>query len=300
MTEPAVVEALTEAAREHLATITKGWRYVLDPIDTPASGTTRNRPRPATEDEADQQIPPDARLDTPRDLAFWVHAAIDEWPTILQTLQPDEHGHLQLVTTETINCSDVYAMADLLHREAGRIAAWVEGPYDYGATFVAELSKLARAVARVAWPPPADRLVIGDCPACDRLLRVKAPTWRQQRSPQPTTDPDTYPAWITLPDAAWEPVRDRPIACRCGKEDTFEGWRQALAGPTLLLTSEELVKDIREQFGLKYQPLTVRTWARRGLIRTAGYRGGRAVYDRTQVLAALMARERAALDERTA
>lgn len=149
-TEPPTDETTNtplDDVRGALDTIARGWRHVLDPIQTTGSGVTQGGVRPATEDEL--ELPPDARLDTPRTLAFWVHAALDEWPTILQTLQPDATGALQLVTTETIDCTDVPAMARLLHREADRIVEWVEPGHDYGATFVEEVTALSRAVARV-------------------------------------------------------------------------------------------------------------------------------------------------------
>lgn len=284
-----------DAARDSLATIAKGWRHVLDPIETTSGGSTRRGIRPATEDE--REFAPDARLDTPRTLAFWVHAALDEWPTILQTLQPVDpakpDGELRLVTTETIDCSDVHAMTDLLHREADRIADWDL----FGTTFVSDLDALARAVSRVAWPPKGDRLTIGDCPACGCRIRVKAPTWRRRpiEVPQPTTDPKTYPAttWIVPDDAEWEADRVKPIVCRCGLEDTLEGWRARLAGPSLLLTAEQIVVDVRDQLGMRYEVATVRQWARRGMIVGRGYsKQGHALYDRTQVLAALIDREK--------
>lgn len=298
-TEPA---SLADEAREHLTTIRKGWRHVLDPIEsTGGGGSSMSAPRPATEDEVDEQLPPDARFDTPLVLAFWVHAALDEWPTILQTLQPVDpakpDGPMHLVTTGTIDCSDVIAMVDLLHREAARITAWTEGTHEFGLTFVTDLAKIARAVSRVAWPPKGDRITIGECPNCGRRVRVKAPDWhkRPQRVPQPTTDPKHYAEWTWIvPDGAeWEPDRQAPIACRCGLEDTIEGWRERIAGPVPLLTAEQLVVEIREQLGMRYQPVSVRQWARRGLIAVHGYSDqGHAKYDRTQVFAALLAREK--------
>ena len=196
-----------DTAREHLDTIARGWRHVLDPIHTTGAGVSQGGIRSATEEEREE--PPDARLDTPRTLAFWVHAALDEWPTILQTLQEDEHGNLQLVTTETIDCTDVPAMARLLHREVDRIIEWVEPGHDYGHTFTTEVAALARAVKRVAWPPKGDRITVGECPTCGRRVRVKAPTW--MHLPQPTTDPATYPEW------AWLPNNAKPITCRCAR-----------------------------------------------------------------------------------
>ena len=289
----------TEDARKSLSTIIRGWRHVLDPIQTSSGGTTRGGIRPATEDEVPD--PPDARLDTPRTLAFWVHAALDEWPAILQTLQPVDpdkpDGKLHLVTTETIDCADVPAMAELLHREAGRIVNWVEGTHDFGATFVSELAELARVVSRVAWPPKGDRLTIGECPECGRRVRVKAPTWHRRpvSVPQPTTNPAAYGAWtFVIPEGAlWEADRDKPIVCRCGIEDDIEGWRKRMTGEPVLLTAEQIVEDIREHLGMRYEAATVRQWARRGLIVSRGYsKQGHAQYDRTQVLAALIAREK--------
>lgn len=284
-------------ARASLDTIARGWSHVLDPIRTTGSGVTQGGVRPATEDEV--ELPPDARLDTPRVLAFWVHAALDEWPTILQTLEEDEHGHLQLVTTETIDCSDVLAMAELLHREADRLVEWVEPGHDYGQTFVTELAAIARAVSRVAWPPKGDRLTIGECPACGRRVRVKAPAWyrRPVRVPQPTTDPKRYDewAWFVPEHAEWEPDRDKPIVCRCGVQDTLDGWRQRMTGTTkdVPKTADEIVVIIRERMGLRYQPLTIRTWQRRGMIKIADYSpSGHARYDVVQVLAALIDREK--------
>lgn len=291
MTDPTEPTPAT-LARAHLTTITRGWPHAQNPMHIDRGGTTQQGPRAATED--DLQLPLDARLDVPIILAFWVRAAVDEWPTILQTLQPDDKGRLRLVTTETIDCADVPAMAQLLHREADRLTTWVDETTgkDFGQTFLDELENAARAVAKAAWPPKGDRLVIGDCPTCGRRVRVKAPPWR--RVPHPTTDPDTYPAW-----SDWQPHRDRPITCRCGREDSLDGWREALAGPSLPLTAEQLVAEIRRQFGLDYRPLSVRTWARRGMITPVDHRGenGRARYDRVQVFAALMARERRLLDD---
>lgn len=295
---PELAEATpADAARDSLATIRKGWRHVLNPIQVTGGGTTQRTERPATEDEL--ELPPDARLDTPLTLAFWVHAALDKWPTILQTLQPDEAGNLQLVTTATIDCTDVPAMADLLHREAERITGWTQDGHDFGPAFVTDVGKLARAVARVAWPPTGDRMTIGECPTCGRRIRVKAPPWRRRpvQVPQPTTDPAAYPkwTWVVPDDARWEADRDKPVVCRCGLEDTLEGWHGRLVEfeDREPKTADELVVVIRERMGLRYQPLTVRTWARRGLIQVADYsHTGHARYDVTQVLAALIDREK--------
>ena len=293
----ALTRALTDNARKNLTTITNGWPKVLDPIDTPnTGGSIGPTQRPATED--DIELPPDARLDTPLTLELWVRATTKEWPATLQTLEDDGNGGVHLVTTRTVDTSSVPAMADFLHREAGRIVGWVTDGHDYGATFTADLAKLAKAVARVAWPPKGDRITIGECPECGRRLRVKAPAWHKRpvQVPQPTTDPRRYAlhVWVVPDDAVWEADRDTPIVCRCGVEDDVEGWRRRITGDAPALTAVELVAEIRQHLGMRYEPVTVRQWARRGLIRTVSYsQAGHARYDRTQVFAALLDREKA-------
>ena len=303
MTDQPEQQPLTPAdqARADLDTIRRGWAHVLDPIATTSTSSAIRNERPATEDEADEQLPPDARFDTPRTLAFWVHAALDEWPTILQTLEPGPDGNLRLTTTKSVDCGSVYEMADLLHAEADRLADWVDSSgHDFGATFTADIGKLARAVSRVAWPPKGDRITIGDCPACGRRVRVKAPEWvkRPIAVPQPTTNPKAHAEWTTfLPDGAeWEPDRDRPIACRCGLEDTLDGWhgRMVPFEEREPKTAAELMGIIRERMGLRYQSAAiVRQWKRQGLIDAVGTSDkGESLYDPVQVLAALVDREK--------
>ena len=288
--EPA--PTLADRATEALSTIRRGWPHVLDPIETRSTSASQTRPRHATEDEADADQSLDARADTGRLLAFWVHAMVDEWPAVLQHLEAGVDGKL-IVVTDTIDCTNVPAMAQLLAGETDRLADWAQPGHDYGQTFVDDVEQIARAVSRVAWPPKGDRITIGDCPTCGRRVRVKAPTWHQQPVPQPTTAPGHYAPWVVLPGTEWEPARDRTITCRCGADYTLEGWREAIAGPATPLTADELVGVIRDQLGMRYGSATVRQWARRGFIAAAGYSPqGHALYDRTQVLAALMARER--------
>lgn len=288
--------AVADRARKALTTIRNGWPHVLDPIDAPsAGGTSGTTTRPATEDEV--ELPPDARLDTPLTLEVWVRAVTKAWPVTLQTLEDDGRGGVHLVRTQTVDVASVPAMVEFLHREAGRIAGWVDAGHDYGATFVSDVDKLARAVSRVAWPPKGDRITIGECPTCGRRVRVKAPDWHKRpvQVPQPTTNPKRYLEWVWIvpDDALWEADRDLPIRCRCGIEDSVEGWRERMTGPSPLLTAEQLVAEVRAQLGLRYEPATVRQWARRKLINVEGYSPqGHALYDRTQVLASLLAREK--------
>lgn len=288
----------TAEALGYLLAIGRGWPRVLDPIRVERGGSSvSSTPRAKTEDERDEQLLPDARADTPRVLAFWVRETCRAWPAVLQTLQPAGEGKVELVTTEVVDCTDMGEMLGFLVKHVDRIATWTEGEgRDYGRTFVCDLERLAAAVSRVAYPPKGDRMTIGACPACGSRLTVKAPPWRRPtvRVPQPTTDPAEYPSWIQWlpPGTKWEPERARPIVCRCGKSHTLQEWRALLQGPSLPLTAAELVLDIRQHFGRKLSPITIRKWSRDGLFPPVGHSSkGHLTYDRTQVLAALTARD---------
>ncbi len=293
MTQPDTDLTLTVRAAMALHQIGRDWARVLDPIRTTSVSSSSTGPRYATEDEADQDQPLDPRHDAARILAFWVHAADDEWPSILEHLEqrpvpttdPAHSGWTPVVIPDSVDCSDVPAMARLLEREAARLATWQDGGHDYGQSFTEEVEHLAEACRRIAHPPKGDRITIGDCPACGRRVRVKAPEW--WRVPHPTTDPETYPAW-----SAWRPKRDRDIECRCGITDTIDGWRHIMKAGVKPLTARQLVDAIHESFGVLYQPAVIRQWKRRGLIVACGTSPeGESVFDRAQVFAALIDRE---------
>jgi hypothetical protein len=231
------------------------------------------------------------RADITLTLAFWVHALVDEHPAAIQTLErvpvpttsadPSDAWTTHL-TTRTLDCTDIHAMTDLLHREAHRIATWG----DYGYTLAAELQPLADHARLVAQPPRRDKLDLGPCPDCGRTVTAKAGRW--VRLPIPTSNPDDLAPWTE-----YQPAHDQVITCRgCKRRETLTGWRDAIVRSQRGLSAEELVEEIHTWFGMRYSPITIRVWARRGFIRTKGYtRDGRAYYDRVQVFAALMDRE---------
>lgn len=231
------------------------------------------------------------RADITLTLAFWVHALVDTYPAVLQTLEPvpvpttsrdPDDAWTTRLTTDTIDCTDVHQMTWLLSREAHRIADWD----DFGYTLATELKPLVDHARLVAQPPRRDKLELGPCPDCGRTITAKAVRW--VRLPIPTNNPDELAPWTE-----YQPAHDQKVTCRgCRRQETIAGWRKAIVGVQRGLSAEELVEEIHTWFGMRYSPITIRVWARRGFIHTKGYtRDGRAYYDRVQVFAALMDRE---------
>lgn len=274
MTDDEQTPSLAATLHQQLTTLSGAWSDTADPMNHGHGGKGGAAALPASTVVL--------RADITLTLAFWVHALIDEWPAVLQSLQPDEDGNLRLVVTETIDCTDVPTMCDLLDRELSRIVAWG----DYGQTMADDLQPLVDSARLVSRPPRRDRMDVGECPDCGRSVRVKAHRWA--RLPVPTTDPDALPPWTE-----WQPAQDQLITCKgCGRRETLLGWRAVIVGPQRLLTADQLVEQIHAEFGERYSPVTIRVWARRGLIRSRGHsQDGRALYDRVQVFAALMDRE---------
>lgn len=274
---------LAETLRAQLDTIAATWDDTASPMN---HGTGAGSGAPA--------LPSSTivlRADIVLTLAFWVHALVEAHPVVLQHLEqvpipttdPEAlKPWAYIVTTGSIDCTDVLAMCDLLDSEAERIAEWE----DYGQTLVDELEPLAQHARLVSRPPRRERLDVGPCPTCGRAVLAKAVHWH--RLPIPTSDPDTLPPW-----SQWQPAQDQLITCKgCGRRETLLGWRAAIVGAERLLSADQLAEEIHTWFGIRTSPVTVRVWARRGLIQTRGYmRDGRAVYDRVQVFAALMNRE---------
>ena len=277
-------QPLADVIRGHLDTIAGAWADTATPMN---HGTGSGSGTPA--------LPSSTivlRADIVLTLAYWVHALVDTFPVVLQhldyrpipTSDPNTLKPWALVVlTDTIDCTDVLAMCDLLDAEAERIAEEWE---DYGQTLADELEPLANQARLVARPPRRDRLDLGPCPTCARSVLAKAVRWT--RLPIPTSDPNTLPPW-----SPWQPAQDQLITCKgCGRRETLLGWRAAIVGTQRLLSADELVEEIHMWFGERYSPVTIRVWARRGFIQSRGYmRDGRAVYDRVQVFAALMSRE---------
>lgn len=293
---------LRHPERERLAAIARDWPRVLDPIRVSSGLAIRRAVTHSGSDDA----PLDPRVDTPAMLAFWVRAMVEEWPSVLSHLEREVPGWVGchtltsasirlpadstrrgdlVVVHDAIDCVDVLAMVELLTREIDRILEWEDGRFVDA--FRADLEAHAAACYRAAHPGRDDRIRIGQCPTCQRDVRVKA-GFSRRRVPVPTTDPKRHPPWESVPDP------DPLVRCRCGDERTVSGWHRVICPDERRLTAEEIVDAVHAAYGVRYQPVTVRVWAKRGMIERCGYASdGRALYNRVQVLTALMAREMA-------
>ena len=288
---PTNSQAIATQIRAHLATIRAAWANTADPMNI-GHGTASGDPTMPSSTIV-------LRADITRTLAYWVHALIDERPSVIQHLEQRHYPTTDpaaypasrlIVVTDTLDCTDVWAMADLLDREADDLAQWLDPQgLSYGQTLADELQPLAHEAALVSHPPRRDKITLGPCPACGWTLRAVAVRW--VRRPQPTTDPAAYPLWTP-----YGPERDAPIECRgCKTTKTLTEWQAAILGAERLLSAAQLVEHLHERLGMRVSPITLRVWATRGTIQTRGHaRDGRALYDRVQVLAALMERERRA------
>lgn len=294
MTEPTAADSLTrhlvDDIRRDLDTIGRGWRNVLDPITTTAGVIRRGAPSSDPVDDDDQVPALDPTIDVPRMLAFWVRCALDEWPALLTTaeavIDTDETGapiERIIFRRVTLDLGDPVATTRFLAGILDRLAAWDDGAYLDA--LAVDVRTCARAVASVAWPPRGDRVHIGDC-TCGRPISV-LPGVSSESVPQPTTDPDAYSLWRKIP------TLDPLIRCRgCDRQERISGWVKILRGTERLLDAEAVVAEVHAALGMRYQPATVRQWARRGMISTRAYAAdGRALYDRIDVLTALMVRE---------
>lgn len=294
MTEqPAPTPAdLAQLIRQHLDTIATYWPDTATPMNHGHGTSGAGSPLPASTITL--------RADTTLTLAWWVHAALDQWPV---TLAPTRQRQVPIPTLThtttwatidepgTLDCTDVPAMCAWLRQYAHILAGWDT----YGTTLEAELQPLAAHTRAVSRPPRHDRLDLGPCPDCGHAILAKAPTW--VRLPVPTSDPRLLAPWTP-----WQPRSDQPITCHgCHRKETLLGWHKAIVGAQRLLSADELVEQIHAHFGMRYSPVTVRVWQRRGLVESRGHaKDGRTLYDRVQVFAALMDRERLRGDQRGA
>ena len=268
-----MTDDLAVEIRQHLNTIRRHWANTATPMNA-GHGHSNGTPLPSSTIVL--------RADITLSLAYWVHAMADKWPSVLQHLDWGPDGKL-VVVTDALDCTDVPAMAALLYREANRLAAWGV----YGRTLADELKPLANA-ARAVSAPRADRITLGHC-RCGGHITVRAVPW--VRVPQPTTDPDAYPLWTD-----WQPEREQPIRCPgCRTVRTVPEWFAELVGVERPLPAGELIERIHADLGMRYSPQTVRVWANRGLIKPITQNSkGHSVFDRVQVYAALIDRDRRA------
>lgn len=68
--------------REHLTTIIATWNHTADPMNA-GHGTSDGAPLPSSTIVL--------RADITNLLAYWVHALVDEWPAVLQHLEPQHY-----------------------------------------------------------------------------------------------------------------------------------------------------------------------------------------------------------------
>ena len=271
---------------EHLTDIIRHWDSTAEPMNPGVGGSL----------SSGIALPSSTivlRADITRTLAFWVHALLDDHPVVLQRLEngaippsaPRAHPpHRLIVVTDTLDCTDVPAMAGLLRREIPRLLEWADGKWVE--TIIDDLQPLATAARLVSRPPKRDRITLGYC-TCGGQISARAVRWA--RDPHPTTNPAVYPLW-----SEYRPVHAQPIQCpSCRVTRTVPEWLTEIVGTERALPADELVDRIHADLGMRYSPKTVRVWANRGYIKARGYaRDGRAVYDRVQVYAALIERTR--------
>ena len=153
MTEQPLSPAdIATGVRSELATIRRFWQHTFDPPKSSGAGS-RDAP---TSRLPGNDTAISLRAEVTRDLAFWVHAFVDEHPDAI-----DEWG--------TIDALDVPRTCRFLAEQADQIGQWKSGNRMWD-----ELETLAREVRNVASPPRRDTLPIGECPECETMVRAKA------------------------------------------------------------------------------------------------------------------------------
>ena len=266
MTEPEIATAIAERLRM----IREHWWATSDPMRLgDGSGSGRNA------------LPGSTivlRADVTHTLAFWVHALVDEWPSVLQSIA-GEPGALEVVTT-TIDCTDVVAMCELLERETERLAEW-----QYAESIAEELRPLALAVRHVAKPPRRESVTIGDCRSCGHPVKVRV----MQSVPVPTTDPAALSPWTSAPAAL---ALGSLVKHPCGLAMTIEQWHYELVGTRRLMRATDITKELHSRIGVRADPTAVRQWMRQGHVTHRGQANdGQVLYDLHEVLAYVVNRD---------
>jgi hypothetical protein len=152
-TDDAPTTADTEQGiRTELATIRRHWPHTFNP---PTSQGAGSRDTPASRFPGNDAAI-SLRAEVTRDLAFWVHAYIDN--------HPDGLGDWV-----TIDAADVPRTCRYLTDQAPHLARW-----QHGNRLWSELTTLAREVRMLANPPRRDSMPIGECPECTTVVRAKA------------------------------------------------------------------------------------------------------------------------------
>lgn len=216
------------------------------------------------------------RADVQITLGFWCGAILTKWPFLLDWQEWE--GEKVVTRRGSLDCTDVYAMANFLDKHVDRVAEWES----YGETILEEVSPLANAVRYVARPPKRDKVTIGECGHCHERVMVPLRT----KVPVPSTDPDMEPLWTTVPTALTPTM---VIRHKCGIAYSLEEWYKHIVGAQRRLTANDLVVELHKRLGVRYSPTTVRVWAKRGIISNKGYSAkGAALYDLREVIQELL------------
>lgn len=241
--------------RTTLATIRRHWPGTFDPPHATGAGTSSVPASRLPGNDTAISL----RAETTNDLAFWVHAFLDDANLIPTRTIRVPVPTLTVTTTwtelrepATLDTTDVVAMCLILEQHA----AWLSG-WEHGNRLWDELITLAREVRNLASPPRRETMPIGDCD-CGTPVRAKA------------HDPGN-------------------IKCRgCGTTDTIDGWIIRIVGNEPLVTTSQLVPILHRRLGVVASRFTISRWIDRGIIHASGRDDhGRPLFDRKAVFAAL-------------
>ena len=244
---------LATSLRADAATLAKAWPLLHHPTK-PGGVRTRSVPGSRLPGNGEALS---LRVELVRDLAFWLHAIVDDLPDTLE-----QAGHT------TVHAGNVpAALAVITHH-----AAWLSG-WEFGPRLATELEAHARDARRIAWPKVSDTIALGDCP--NQIGAGK-----------------DAPACGTPVRASAHHPGD--IRCKgCGLTDTIDGWMLRIVGNEPLVTAEQLIPLLRKRMGIVATRSAIRGWKRRGIICSSGSVDGVTVFDRQAVFAALVAFEAA-------
>lgn len=222
-------------------------------LDPPASHGVR-RPPPGS------RIPMNSdalslRAEIGHDAAFWLRRLLED-------------NTAAMGEAERVDAADTLVVLGVLLRNAKWMSGWT-----FGKRMAFEMSDHAFDASVIAWPRDRGTYLLGPCPntigvegqAVECGTKVRA-------APGDASD----------------------IKCRgCGLTDTFDGWVLRMVGTEKPVTIPILRGLLHKQLGISTDERTLRRWHRAGRIPSCGGTDGKPLFDRRQVMAALMAEEEA-------
>lgn len=204
----------------------------------------------------------DARLETSRDLRYWVGFIYDE-------IRDHNGDHIRTL----IDGDNIPAMCAHINRWADHIVS--EFPDDAD-NLHDDLRGHASKLRALAYPDRRSYVTLGACP-----IDIDSPDGPVKCAGQVRSIEDKN-----------GDVED--AQCRkCGTVAVIKWWENAIMpDASTLVTGSELPEFIREQFGKVILEPTLRKWIERGVIESAGQDAkGRTLYDKGAVAYALARRE---------